>query len=162
MIVVLSTAWPGVGDAVAHEPARIWMRGLAVLAASAKGKDIMDDRGFDNIARRLGAIQSRRSAFKIAGSGAAGAVLAALGLESSALAGDLGATNHCLVRGSSCEKRKQCCGYRRKSRREIVCKSSSAGPGLRCCGQSKASCVDTTDCCDLYECNQSTLKCQRI
>jgi len=124
----------------------------------------MDDRGFDNIARRVGELRSRRAALKIAGYGTVAAVFAALGLENSALAeGVVGIENHCKTRRVTCEKPKECCGYRRKSKREIVCKPITGLPGgPRCCGQNKASCFDDDDCCQLYECNQNTLQCQLI
>jgi hypothetical protein len=136
------------------------MSGRVISAAAAKGKDNMDGQRFDNIARRLGGPLSRRFALKVAGGGAAAAVFAALGLESSVLAGQVGTENHCLVRGERCTKKKQCCGARRKSK-EIVCKISPAGEGTRCCGQKNASCLDDNDCCDLYFCNQE-LKCKHV
>jgi hypothetical protein len=113
----------------------------------------MDDKGFDNIARRLGGLQSRRSALKTAGCGTAAAIFAALGLENSALA-QIGIQNHCLVRGRECFRARDCCGWRRRTK-EIVCRASNAGPGDRCCGQARASCEDDTDCCALYTCNTS-------
>src|SRR5215213_4777724 len=115
----------------------------------------MDDRGFDNIARRVGDLRSRRAALKIAGCGTVAAVFAALGLENSALAQDIqvGIEANCLVRGERCEKKKQCCGGKKNSK-EIVCKTSAAaGTGLRCCGQAKANCLNNSHCCDLYFCN---------
>ena len=103
------------------------MSGRAISGAVAKGKDNMDDQGFDNIARRLGGLRSRRSALKTAGCGTAAAVFAALGLEKSALA-QVTIQNHCLVRGSACQRARECCGWWRKSR-EILCRTSTAGPG---------------------------------
>jgi hypothetical protein len=119
----------------------------------------MDEQRFDNIARRLGGLRSRRDALKTVGCGAA-AVFTALGLENSALAQEVGAENHCQVRGGPCLKKKECCGARRKSN-EIVCKTSTAGPGTRCCGQKTAFCQDDTDCCQLFFCN-SNFKCALI
>jgi hypothetical protein len=120
----------------------------------------MDDKGFDNIARRLGGLQSRRSALKTAGCGAAAAVFAALGLENSTLA-QVTSQNHCLVRGRQCTRARECCGWRRGSK-EIVCKPISGMSGNRCCGQGRATCNDNSDCCQLYQCNLSRLECQLI
>ena len=111
----------------------------------------MDDRGFDNFARRLGGLGSRRSALKIAGCGAAAAVFAAFGLETSTLA-QVTAQNHCKALGVGCTRARQCCGWRRKSK-EIRCTASNAGTGQRCCGTTRASCLDDTDCCLNYFCN---------
>jgi hypothetical protein len=114
---------------------------------------IMDEQRFDNIARRLGGIRSRRDALRTAGFGTVAAVFTALGLKNSALAQDVGIENHCITLGLRCENKKDCCGFSRKRRREIVCKLSNAGSGDRCCGQEKASCVDNFDCCLNYFCN---------
>jgi hypothetical protein len=139
------------------------MSGQAVSAAGAQWREIMDDKTFDNIARRLGGLRSRREALKTAG-GVAAAVFTAVGLENSALAEEVvGIENHCKARRVTCEKPKECCGYRRKRKREIVCKPiTGLGGGDRCCGQNKASCFADDDCCQLYECNQNTLQCQLI
>jgi hypothetical protein len=112
----------------------------------------MDDQRFDNIARRLGGLRSRRSALKIAGSGAAATLFAALGLETSARARGISTENHCLVRGQRCESKGQCCGAVRRSK-EIVCSTIAGMSGDRCCGKTTASCVDDDDCCELYFCN---------
>src|SRR5829696_5498491 len=90
--------------------ARVRMSGQAVSAAGAQWREIMDDKTFDNIARRLGGLRSRRAALKTAGSAAAFAVFTALGRETPALADDgVGIENHCLVRGAICQKKKDCC-----------------------------------------------------
>ena len=112
----------------------------------------MDEKGFDNIARRIGGLRTRRDALKTAGCGAAVAVFAALGLENSALARRVGTENHCRALGTPCTRARQCCGWRYKSP-EIRCKDSNAGSGNRCCGQTSASCLDDTDCCLNYFCN---------
>ncbi len=122
----------------------------------------MDDRSFDNIARRLAAPRSRRGALKTAGHSTVAAVFTALGLENSALAREVGTENHCIVRRGSCDQKKKCCGYSNNRKREIVCKPIPGFSGTRCCGQNKASCFDDTDCCQLYECNQNILQCQLI
>src|SRR5215212_3656569 len=111
--------------------ARDRMSGQAVSAAGAQWREIMDDTSFDNIARRLGGLRSRRAALKTAG-GAAAVVFTALGLETSARA-QVSIENHCKVPGLSCNKKKQCCGAKKKSK-EIVCDLSNAGTGPRCCG----------------------------
>jgi hypothetical protein len=126
------------------------MSGQAVSAAGAQWREIMDDKSFDNIARRLGGLRSRRAALKTAG-GAAAVVFTALGLETSALA-QVSIENHCKVPGLSCNKKKQCCGAKKKSK-EIVCDLSNAGTGRRCCGRNRASCRDDNDCCLNYFCN---------
>jgi hypothetical protein len=120
----------------------------------------MDDQGFDNIARRLGGLRTRRDALKTAGCGTAAAVFAALGLEKSALAQQVGIENHCLVRGERCDSKLECCGARRRSK-EIVCKASNVDGADRCCGQAKASCLDDDDCCLAYTCN-TNFRCVRI
>jgi hypothetical protein len=117
----------------------------------------MDDRGFDNIARRLGGLRSRRSALKTAGCGTAAAIFAAFGLENSALA-QITVERDCLVRGAQCQSARQCCGWKRNSK-EIRCKTSTAGDGTRCCGQKGASCLNDTHCCSLFFCN-SAQRCQ--
>jgi hypothetical protein len=123
----------------------------------------MDDKTFDNVARRLGGLRSRRAALKTAGGAVAAAVFTALGRENSALAEDgVSIENHCKARRVTCEKPKECCGYRRKRKHEIVCKPIPGLSGTRCCGQNKASCFADDDCCQLYECNQNTLECQLI
>jgi hypothetical protein len=111
----------------------------------------MDDQGFDNLARRLGGLRSRRSALKSAGCGTVAAVFAALGLEQSALA-QATIENHCVVRREPCVRKLDCCGARRRSK-EIVCDLSNAGSGIRCCGRNRASCFDDTDCCATFACN---------
>ena len=111
----------------------------------------MDEKSFDNIARRMGGLRSRRSALRTAGCGAAAAVFTALGLEKSALA-QVTIENHCLVRRAICQRNKDCCGFRRRSR-EIVCDLSNAGSGDRCCGRRSASCLADNDCCLNYFCN---------
>jgi hypothetical protein len=120
----------------------------------------MDEKGFDNIARRVGGLRTRRDALKAAGCGTAAAIFAALGLENSALA-QVTVQNHCRALGTPCTKASQCCGFRRRST-EIRCKPITGRSGTRCCGQARASCDTTDDCCELYECNQSILECQRI
>jgi hypothetical protein len=121
----------------------------------------MDDRRFDNIARRVGGLRSRRSALKIAGSGTAAAVFAALGLENSARAGDLGVANHCVAQGANCSRKKDCCGARKRSK-EIVCDIITGQEGRRCCGRRGASCGDDAQCCETFECNLITQRCQHI
>jgi len=128
------------------------MSGQARSAAGAQWREIMDDKSFDNIARRLGGLRSRRAALKTAGGAAAAAVFTAIGLENSALAQEVGIENHCLVPGAICQKKKDCCGAKRKSK-EIICNLSNAGSGNRCCGQRRASCLDNDDCCLNYFCN---------
>jgi hypothetical protein len=111
----------------------------------------MDELRFDNIARRLGGLRSRRGALKTAGCGAA-ALFTAFRLEKSAFS-QVTIENHCIARELSCEEKKKCCSFSRKRRKEIVCKLSNAGTGNRCCGQDRASCFDHDDCCLNYECN---------
>jgi hypothetical protein len=118
----------------------------------------MDEQRFDNIARRLGGLRTRRAALKTAGCGTAAAVFAVLGLENSALA-QVTTEDHCTVRTLACNRNKECCGYSRKRRREIVCKPSNAGPGDRCCGQRRASCRDDADCCLTFRCSTTELEC---
>jgi hypothetical protein len=118
----------------------------------------MDDQKFDNIARRLGQLRSRRDALKIASCGTV-AVFAALGLENSALA-QVTIENHCKAIGTSCTKKKQCCGARRSSK-EIVCSSIAGRTGKFCCGQATASCEFDTQCCSLFRCNNEG-ECVRI
>ena len=113
----------------------------------------MDEQKFDNIARRLGRIRSRRDALKTAGFGTVAAIFTAFGLEQSALAQVVTIENHCLDRGVACDNKKQCCGFSKKRRKEIVCDLSNAGPGNRCCGKTRASCFSDDDCCALYFCN---------
>ena len=120
----------------------------------------MDDITFDNIARRLGGLRSRRAALKTAGGAAAAAVFTAIGLENSALAQEVGIENHCLVRGATCQKKKDCCGAKGNSK-EIVCKTITGLQDNRCCGQQKASCLTDEHCCALYTCNTQG-KCQHV
>jgi hypothetical protein len=120
----------------------------------------MDEQRFDNIARRLGGLRTRRAALRTAGFGTAAAFFTALGLEKSTLAQEVGVEDHCLVRRAICQKKKDCCGARRKSQ-EIVCDDSNAGAGKRCCGKNTASCTDDTDCCALFFCN-GQLKCAHV
>jgi hypothetical protein len=121
----------------------------------------MDEQRFDNIARRLGRIRSRRDALKTAGLGTVAAAFTAFGLEKSALAQVVTIENHCRVRGAPCpdNNKKKCCGYTKKHKKEIVCGPSTEGPGPRCCGQKNASCVDDTDCCLTYRCSVNDLIC---
>jgi hypothetical protein len=118
----------------------------------------MDEKWFDNIARRVGGLRSRRDALKAAG-GVAAAAFAALGLENSALA-QVSTQDHCQVRGGTCITKRECCGWRRRSR-EIVCRPITGLSGDRCCGTDTARCTDDLDCCELFECNLTTLRCQR-
>jgi hypothetical protein len=128
------------------------MSGRNSLAASAYEEGLtMDEQRFDNVARRLGGLRSRRDALKTAGCGAV-AVLAAFGLENSALAQQLSVADTCLAPGVPCQKSRQCCGFRRQSKK-IRCKLSNAGTGNRCCGQRGASCFDDNDCCLNNFCN---------
>ena len=119
----------------------------------------MDDRGFDNIARRLGTLRSRRSALKTAGCGTVAAVFAALGLDNSALA-QVTTQDHCKTLQRPCDRARECCGFRKGSS-EIRCKTITGLSGERCCGQAKASCNEDRDCCQDFECNMTTLRCQR-
>jgi hypothetical protein len=112
----------------------------------------MDGQRFDNFARRLGELRSRRDALKAAGSAAA-AVFIGLGLEKSTLAQEFGTEDHCAAYGVGCTNRKQCCGYNRRRKREVVCGLSNAGPGNLCCGQTRASCFTDEDCCRNYFCS---------
>jgi hypothetical protein len=107
----------------------------------------------------LAAPRSRRGALRTAGLGTVAAVFTSFGLEKSALA-QVTAENHCIVRRAICQKKKDCCGARRKSN-EIVCSDSNFAAGNRCCGKSKASCIDDGDCCALFFCN-AQLKCAHI
>src|SRR5215212_3561652 len=100
------------GRRVEAPTARDRMSGQAVSAAGAQWREIMDDKSFDNIARRLGGLRSRRAALKTAGGAAAAAIFTALGLQNSALAQGIQVTieANCLVRGETCQKKKDCCG----------------------------------------------------
>src|SRR5215208_5092664 len=105
----------------------------------------MDEQKFDNIARRLSVLRTRRGALKTASCGAAAAIFSALGLEKSAL-GQVTIENHCVVRRGSCRRKLDCCGAKRNSK-EIACGLSNFDTGDRCCGRRSASCVDADDCC---------------
>jgi hypothetical protein len=114
----------------------------------------MDDQKFDNIARRLGGLRSRREALKAAGVAVA-AVFTGLGLDQSTLAQEFGTENHCVAYGVGCTNKKQCCGYNRRRKNEVVCDLSNAGPGDLCCGQTRASCFTDEDCCRNYFCSSA-------
>ena len=81
------------------------------------------------------------------------------GLEESALA-QVTTQDHCQVRGGTCNKARTCCGWRRNSK-GIACRPITGLSGDRCCGTATARCTDDLDCCELFECNVATLRCQR-
>ena len=121
----------------------------------------MDEQRFDNIARRVGGLRTRRDALKTAGCGTAAAIFAALGLEKSALAQQVGIQDHCKTLQVQCDKARECCGFRKGST-EIRCKNITGLSGERCCGQARASCNEDQDCCEDFECNLNTFRCRRI
>jgi hypothetical protein len=121
----------------------------------------MDEQRFDNIARSLAILRSRRGALKTAGFGTVAAVFSSLGPQKSALA-DFNTEHHCKEPGVPCGKKTECCGFTRKRPKETVCKPITGLDGPRCCGQARASCFEDQDCCQLYECNLNTFECQLI
>ena len=83
----------------------------------------MDDTSFDNIARRLGGLRSRRAALKTAGGATVAAVLTAIGLENSALAQEVGIETTAWFEGNMPEEERL---LRRQAKsKEIICNTSA-------------------------------------
>jgi len=103
----------------------------------------MDGQKFDALVRSVGQTRSRRGVLGIV----AGGALAALGVRQAA-AQDVG-TELCVGPRQRCERPRECCGGGRVGCERISrdCDKKSLRRRDRCCGQSKARCADSCDCC---------------
>lgn len=112
----------------------------------------MEDRRFDEMAKRLAAGGSRRT---LIGGGVGAALAAVLGLRVPAAE----AAVSCREFRRKCTGADQCCGGKSACRR--VTKLTCDLDGRRCCGTEGAFCAngDTCSCCGDLVCNPTTNRC---